>query len=134
MYKHYDGMPSRCEMTNIKMTVTEAINFRLNTDMIANLKRLARHVSYHLNDDYTYVDLIRCLLADNFPIPATNDVANKQLDAAVEMCSRISKPSASAGVTTIPVTFTSSTVDGKTSTFTYNASTIQPDEDAKSSD
>lgn len=134
MYKHYDGIPSRCEMTNIKMTVTEAINFRLNTEMIANLKRLARHVSYHLNDDYTYVDLIRCLLADNFPIPATNDVASEQLDAAVEMCSRISKPSASAGVTNIPVTFTSSTVDGKTSTFTYNVSTIKPDEDAKSSD
>jgi len=121
-------------MTNIKMTVTEAINFRLNTEMIANLKRLARHVSYHLNDDYTYVDLIRCLLADNFPIPATNDVASKQLDAAVEMCSRISKSSASAGVTNIPVTFTSSTVDGKTSTYTYNVSAIKPNEDAKSSD
>lgn len=134
MYKHCDGIPSRCEMTNIKMTVTEAINFRLNTEMIANLKRLARHVSYHLNDDYTYVDLIRCLLADNFPIPATNDVASKQLDAAVEMCSRISKSSASAGVTNIPVTFTSSTVDGKTSTYTYNVSAIKPNEDAKSSD
>jgi len=120
-------------MKKIKTTVTEAINFRLNTEMIANLKRLARHVSYNLNDDYTYVDLIRCLLADNFPIPETSDVANRQLDDALDVCSRISKPAASSGVAKIPVTFTSSTIDGKTSTSVYDAEQIKSDEDAKSS-
>lgn len=101
--------------TNIKSTPTEPVNFRLNIDMVVNLKRLARHVSYHLDDDYTYVDIIRCLLAEHLPIPESEIAATAQLQKAQDFCSRITKQAALAGVPYISSTFTSSTsIDGTT--------------------
>ena len=93
---------------NIKVNITEPVNFRLNNEMIANLKRIARHVSYHLDQDYTYIDLIRCLLAEHFCVPDTSDISDVQLKTGLELCSKIDKQAAAAGIAYIPVTFTSS--------------------------
>lgn len=108
-------------------TTNEAINFRINSEMIANLKRLAQHVSDELNDDYTYVDIIRCLLADNFPVFDVSITPEEQKEKAVEMCLKIPKSAAVLGVAKIPVMFTSSTIDGKTSKRTYNVESTLDD-------
>jgi hypothetical protein len=101
--------------TNIKSTPTEPVNFRINTEMVVNLKRLARHVSYHLDDDYTYVDIIRCLLAEHFPVPETDLIADTQSKQVQDICSRITRQAALAGVPYISSTFTSSTsIEGTT--------------------
>jgi len=94
------------KMGQVKITVSEAVNFRLNVDMINNLKRLARHVSYHLDEDYTYIDIIRCLLAEQFPIPEDSESAQSQLDAAQKLCSTISKQAGIAGMAYVPTVFT----------------------------
>jgi len=116
---------------NIKFTCTEAVNFRLNTEMIANLKRLARHVSYHLNDDYTYIDIIRCLLAEHLPIPEDSNTSEAQLKIVQDVCSRITKQSALAGVAKIPTTFTTSTTFGCTTTTTVHDLNMQSRPDSK---
>lgn len=103
---------------SIHVNVTEAVNFRLNTDTIANLKKIARHVSYHLDKDFSYVDLIRCLLADNFPIPQTSDELESQMDAAIELLTRVDSQAAAAGVAKFPQTFTI-TGNNQTVTFTH---------------
>jgi hypothetical protein len=95
-------------------TNTEAINFRINSEMILNLKNIARHVSYQLGEDWSYTDIIRCLLAENYPIPDSDATLNEQFKSAVKMCSKIKKEAASNGVQKIPVMFTSATVDGVT--------------------
>lgn len=108
-------------------TTNEAINFRINSEMIANLKRLAQHVSNELNDDYTYVDIIRCLLADNFPVFDVDVTPEEQKEKAVEMCLKIPKSAAILGVAEIPVMFTSSTIQGVTSTRAYNLTSTVDD-------
>lgn len=109
---------------NIKPSNTEVVNFRINADMIKNLKILARHVSFYLNEDYSYVDIIRCLLAEHFPVPEDNNMASEQIKKVENMCSRITKQSAIAGIPKIPSTFTTSTMHGNTTTFSHKSDSI----------
>ena len=103
---------------SVKISVTEPINFRLNVEMINNLKKVARHVSYHLDGEYTYVDVIRCLLAEYFSIPKSEVESLAQLEYAKEMCSKIDKSAAISGLTQMPVTFTTSS-GGMNVTYVY---------------
>jgi|GEM_PF-4888632 len=103
-------------MTNIQVNITEPVNFRLNKDMIDNLKRIARHVAYHKNEEHTYVDLIRCLLAYHFPNTTDEKELALQCESAMSICESVDKKAASWGFSKIPTTFTYSYSSGTTMT------------------
>lgn len=94
----------RTEDHNIRPSKNEVVNFRINSEMIANLKKIASHVSITLDKEITYVDLIRTLLVEFF-VPSDNEEFLEQCNFAQRMCQKITKQAAMDGVKKIPDVF-----------------------------
>jgi hypothetical protein len=113
-------------MSNLQVNVTEPVNFRLNKEMIENLKRIARHVAYHKNEEHTYVDLIRILLAYHFPNTTDEKELSLQCESAMSICEAVDKKSASWGYAKIPTVFTTTSYSyGVTTTTGSGGATIR---------
>jgi hypothetical protein len=103
-------------MSSIHTNVTEPVNFRLNKDMIENLKQIAEHITASQNKEISYVDLIRCVLAYHFPNTANESELQSQRNAAVQICNIIDKKAAQCGLQQISSTFNYSFSSGQTLT------------------
>lgn len=89
---------------NIRPSKNEVVNFRINSEMLLNLKKIANHVSIVLDKEITYVDLIRILLTEHFA-SSSNEEFLKQCDVAQQMCIKITKQAAQNGVKSLPTVF-----------------------------
>lgn len=94
----------RTEEHNIRPSKNEVVTFRINAEMISNLKKIANHVSVVLKKEITYVDLIRILLTENFAASDDEEFL-RQCDFAQQICTKITKQAAMDGIKSIPSVF-----------------------------
>ena len=53
----------------VATTETKPISIRLEAELLAHLRQVARYESYERNTDVTYADLIREALLQVYPLP-----------------------------------------------------------------
>jgi hypothetical protein len=99
---------------------TEVVNFRINADLIANLKKISSKISEQTGENYTYVDLIRYVLAEQFPVPSSDKIFEEQVVDATRLFSQSSKSTINLGVFNFPQVFISTTYNDVTSTQMYD--------------
>jgi len=64
----------------VATTETKPISIRLEAELLAHLRQVARYESYERNTDVTYADLIREAVLQVYPLPVQDDDDNDDDD------------------------------------------------------
>lgn len=64
----------------VATTETKPISIRLEAELLAHLRQVARYESYERNTDVTYADLIREAVLQVYPLPVQDDNTDADTD------------------------------------------------------